>query len=428
MNEEPDSDVSSRPPDRPPGPGKPPGSQTPTPRPWPRWLPLVVLGIVVAIFLFTSVRTSNTDKASLTYSQFTDAVAAGQIKSVDYDPSNGKLSGEFKNAQNGKTAFTSSGPNNDLQEAQLKNLAKAGVDVKYVREGSNPLVGILLWVLPLVLIIGFFVWMNRRAQGQMGAVMNIGRSRAKVYDAEKPKTTFSDVAGYEPVKQEITEVVDFLKNPGKFKEIGARIPRGVLLVGPPGTGKTLLARAVAGEAGVPFVAITGSDFMEMFVGVGAARVRDLFQTARKQAPAIIFIDEIDSIGRKRGAGLGGGHDEREQTLNQMLAEMDGFETSVGIVMIAATNRPDILDSALLRPGPVRPPDHGPAPHPGRADRHPEGPLPRQEDLRRRGHRGRRSRYAGHVGCGPRQPRQRSRAVRGPAGRDLGAPRGLRGRA
>jgi cell division protease FtsH len=365
MNEEPDSDVSSRPPDRPPGPGKPPGSQTPTPRPWPRWLPLVVLGIVVAIFLFTSVRTSNTDKASLTYSQFTDAVAAGQIKSVDYDPSNGKLSGEFKSAQNGKTAFTSSGPNNDLQEGQLKNLAKAGVDVKYVREGSNPLVGILLWVLPLVLIIGFFVWMNRRAQGQMGAVMNIGRSRAKVYDAEKPKTTFSDVAGYEPVKQEITEVVDFLKNPGKFKEIGARIPRGVLLVGPPGTGKTLLARAVAGEAGVPFVAITGSDFMEMFVGVGAARVRDLFQTARKQAPAIIFIDEIDSIGRKRGAGLGGGHDEREQTLNQMLAEMDGFETSVGIVMIAATNRPDILDSALLRPG--------------RFDRQIMIPLPTQEE-------------------------------------------------
>jgi cell division protease FtsH len=199
----------------------------------------------------------------------------------------------------------------------------------------------------------------------MGAVMNIGRSRAKVYDAEKPKTTFSDVAGYGPVKQEITEVVDFLKNPGKFKEIGARIPRGVLLVGPPGTGKTLLARAVAGEAGVPFVAITGSDFMEMFVGVGAARVRDLFATARKQAPAIIFIDEIDSIGRKRGAGLGGGHDEREQTLNQMLAEMDGFETSVGIVMIAATNRPDILDPALLRPG--------------RFDRQIMVPLPTQEE-------------------------------------------------
>ena len=222
--------------------------------------------------------------------------------------------------------------------------------MKYTRETSNPWLPILVYLLPIAALIGFFVWMNRRAQGQMGAVMNIGKSRAKVYDAEKPQTTFGDVAGYEPVKEEITEVVDFLKNPGKFAEIGARIPRGVLLVGPPGTGKTLIARAVAGEAGVPFIAITGSDFMEMFVGVGAARVRDLFQTARKQAPAIIFIDEIDSIGRKRGAGLGGGHDEREQTLNQMLAEMDGFESGAGVVMIAATNRPDILDPALLRPG------------------------------------------------------------------------------
>jgi cell division protease FtsH len=324
-----------------------------------------MLGVVVAVFLFTTVRTDSPARANLTYSEFTTAVNKGKVKSISYDPSNGHITGEFTSAQDGKKEFTSSGPNNDLQPGQLKNLEQQGVDVKYVRESSNPLVGILLWVLPLVLIVGFFVWMNRRAQGQMGAVMNIGRSRAKVYDAEKPKTTFSDVAGYDPVKQEITEVVDFLKNPGKFKEIGARIPRGVLLVGPPGTGKTLLARAVAGEAGVPFVAITGSDFMEMFVGVGAARVRDLFATARKQAPAIIFIDEIDSIGRKRGAGLGGGHDEREQTLNQMLAEMDGFETSVGIVMIAATNRPDILDSALLRPG--------------RFDRQIMVPLPTQEE-------------------------------------------------
>jgi len=180
--------------------------------------------------------------------------------------------------------------------------------------------------------------------------MSIGRSKAKLYTTERPKTTFNDVAGYQGVKQEINEVVDFLKSKDRFKEIGARIPKGVLLVGPPGTGKTLLARAVAGEAGVPFMSVTGSDFMEMFVGVGASRVRDLFQTARKQAPAIIFVDEIDSIGRKRGAGLGGGHDEREQTLNQMLSEMDGFETTEGIVMMAATNRPDILDPALLRPG------------------------------------------------------------------------------
>src|SRR6188768_2294304 len=199
----------------------------------------------------------------------------------------------------------------------------------------------------------------------MGAVMNIGRSRAKVYNTDKPKTSFSDVAGYGAVKEEIAEVVDFLKVPGKFKDIGARIPKGVLLVGPPGTGKTLIARAVAGEAGVPFISITGSDFMEMFVGVGAARVRDLFQTARKQAPAIIFVDEIDSIGRKRGAGLGGGHDEREQTLNQMLSEMDGFEATEGIVMMAATNRPDVLDPALLRPG--------------RFDRQVVVPLPEQSE-------------------------------------------------
>ncbi len=184
----------------------------------------------------------------------------------------------------------------------------------------------------------------------MSGIMSIGRSRAKVYTAERPRTTFDDVAGYQGVKQEISEVVDFLKSPGRFKEIGARVPKGVLLVGPPGTGKTLLARAVAGEAGVPFLSVSGSDFMEMFVGVGASRVRDLFQTARKQAPAIIFVDEIDSIGRKRGAGLGGGHDEREQTLNQMLSEMDGFDVAEGIVIMAATNRPDILDPALLRPG------------------------------------------------------------------------------
>ena len=212
------------------------------------------------------------------------------------------------------------------------------------------MLGLLSVLLPVLLIIGFFVWMQRRAQGQMGNVMSIGRSRAKAYSTDKPSTTFSDIAGYEGVKQEITEVVDFLRMPERFKEIGARVPKGILLVGPPGTGKTLFARAVAGEAGVGFLSVTGSDFMEMFVGVGASRVRDLFQQARRMGRAIIFIDEIDSIGRKRGAGLGGGHDEREQTLNQMLSEMDGFETSEGIVIMAATNRPDILDPALLRPG------------------------------------------------------------------------------
>jgi len=224
------------------------------------------------------------------------------------------------------------------------------VDFQPTTPQSNWFMNLIPLLLPFFLIFGLLMWMNRRASGQMGNVMSIGRSRAKAYTTDRPSTTFADVAGYEGVKTEIKEVVDFLRMPERFKEIGARVPKGILLVGPPGTGKTLFARAVAGEAGVGFLSVTGSDFMEMFVGVGASRVRDLFQQARKMGRAIIFIDEIDSIGRKRGAGLGGGHDEREQTLNQMLAEMDGFETSEGIVIMAATNRPDILDPALLRPG------------------------------------------------------------------------------
>ena len=342
--------MSRRPSDLPPGRNPQKGGQTPPPSPT-RWLPWLIIGVLLVggLFFFNFGRTS-TPKADLSYTQFQKAVDNGTVKSVEFDPESGKITGTFKTAQGGKTQFTSSGPNNDFQATEIAQLQEKGVNFKYVRAGSDILGTILIWVIPFALIIGIFIWINRRAQGQMGAVMNIGRSRAKVYATEKPKTTFNDVAGYGPVKQEIAEVVDFLKNPGKFKQIGARIPKGVLLVGPPGTGKTLIARAVAGEAGVPFVSVTGSDFMEMFVGVGAARVRDLFQTARKQAPAIIFVDELDSIGRKRGAGLGGGHDEREQTLNQMLAEMDGFEATEGIVMMGATNRPDVLDAALLRPG------------------------------------------------------------------------------
>ncbi|HEX9506405.1 MAG TPA: ATP-dependent zinc metalloprotease FtsH, partial [Acidimicrobiia bacterium] len=362
-----------RPADGPPG-ERPPVERRPNPAgggggtsPSLRWVPAVVLALIVAAFVVSSLAGGSSSKADLTYSQFVSAIDDGNVKSIDFNKSTGSVSGTFKQAVTGKNDFSSSGPKNNLPDSLLATIKKKGIDFKYVDAGSNILGDILLWVLPLVLIIGLFVWMSRRAQGQMGAVMNIGRSRAKVYNTEKPKTTFNDVAGYGPVKQEIAEVVDFLKNPGKFKEIGARIPKGVLLVGPPGTGKTLIARAVAGEAGVPFVSVTGSDFMEMFVGVGAARVRDLFQTARKQAPAIIFVDEIDSIGRKRGAGLGGGHDEREQTLNQMLAEMDGFEATEGIVMMAATNRPDVLDPALLRPG--------------RFDRQIMVPLPTQDERR-----------------------------------------------
>ncbi len=341
--------------------GTPPnGSQQ-----WTRWLPWLVIAAVIAVLAFSNLRTSGTSKASLNYTEFTTAAQAGNVKSVQVDKSNGNITGTFKTPQDGKTEFTTDGPDTGLPDSVVSAIKDGGGTVKYVHQGSNILATLAIYLLPIGLLILLFVWMNRRAQGQMGAIMNIGRSRAKVYSTEKPKTTFQDVAGYTAVKEEIAEVVDFLKNPGKFKEIGARIPKGVLLVGPPGTGKTLIARAVAGEAGVPFVSVTGSDFMEMFVGVGAARVRDLFQTARKQSPAIIFVDEIDSIGRKRGAGLGGGHDEREQTLNQMLAEMDGFEASEGIVMMAATNRPDVLDPALLRPG--------------RFDRQIMVPLPTQEE-------------------------------------------------
>ena len=357
--------MSRRPSDLTPGRSPRPNGPTTPPAPT-RWLPWLIIGalLVGGLFFFNFGRTE-TPKANLSYSQFQHAVDDGQVKSVQFNPDSGSITGEYKTAQNGRSQFTSSGPNNDFPQAEIQRLQDQGVKFKYVRDSSNILGTVLVWVIPFVLIIGIFIWFNRRAQGQMGAVMNIGRSRAKVYATEKPKTTFQDVAGYGPVKEEIAEVVDFLKNPGKFKQIGARIPKGVLLVGPPGTGKTLIARAVAGEAGVPFVSVTGSDFMEMFVGVGAARVRDLFQTARKQAPAIIFVDELDSIGRKRGAGLGGGHDEREQTLNQMLAEMDGFEATEGIVMMAATNRPDVLDPALLRPG--------------RFDRQIMVPLPTQDE-------------------------------------------------
>ena len=327
------------------------GNQASPPPSWVRLLPWLLILVLVGVFLATNILSGSGSSAkSLTYTQFVQAIDKNQVKKVQFNRSNGAISGEFNNTVTGTKNFSSSGPANDLQSSVVQALQTRGVALTYTSSSTSLFEALLPELILILLIIGVFVFFSRRAQGQMGAVMNIGRSRAKVYSTEKPKTTFADVAGYGPVKAEITEVVDFLKYPQKFKQIGARIPKGVLLVGPPGTGKTLIARAVAGEAGVPFVSVTGSDFMEMFVGVGAARVRDLFQTARKQAPAIIFVDEIDSIGRKRGAGLGGGHDEREQTLNQMLAEMDGFEATEGIVMMAATNRPDVLDPALLRPG------------------------------------------------------------------------------
>jgi cell division protease FtsH len=321
------------------GPGSPSGSE----QVW-RWAIAIIAVILIVLFIGSGMFNRSTAK-TINFSALEQDITSGHVQTANFNNSNGVVTGTLTNGQ----SYTSTGPV-PLPDVVFNELKAAKVKYTFSTPSSNALGEALVYLLPIALIIGFFVWMSRRAQGQMSGIMSIGRSRAKVYTAERPRTTFDDVAGYQGVKQEISEVVDFLKSPGRFKEIGARVPKGVLLVGPPGTGKTLLARAVAGEAGVPFLSVSGSDFMEMFVGVGASRVRDLFQTARKQAPAIIFVDEIDSIGRKRGAGLGGGHDEREQTLNQMLSEMDGFDVSEGIVVMAATNRPDILDPALLRPG------------------------------------------------------------------------------
>ncbi len=313
---------------------------------WPRWTLWVLAGVLAAVVLVPTLWPSDSGE-SLEYSEWREQVIDGKIATAEIHTGSGKITGEFTNEDK---YTTSGGGERGVSEADEALLLENNVKYKFIPPSNNWLLGLLSIFLPIGLIIAFFVWMQRRAQGQMGGVMSIGKSKAKAYDASRPSTTFDDIAGYEGVKQEITEVVDFLRMPERFREIGARVPKGILLVGPPGTGKTLFARAVAGEAGVGFLSVTGSDFMEMFVGVGASRVRDLFQQARRMGKAIIFVDEIDSIGRKRGAGLGGGHDEREQTLNQMLAEMDGFETSEGLVIMAATNRPDILDPALLRPG------------------------------------------------------------------------------
>ena len=348
----------------PPQPPPEPGGEGDAPRAtgphWTRWLAWVALLVILGTLILPGLFGDDSSEA-ITYAEFLDQVAAGAVVTVEINNNNGDISGEL--ADGG--TFRTTGPTELPPEDYALLRDRLGAGVEFTRPTSSIWGTLLPLLLPVGLLILFFWWMQRRAQGQMGGIMSIGRSRAKTYSTERPATTFDDVAGYDGVKREITEVVDFLREPEKFARIGARIPKGILLVGPPGTGKTLIARAVAGEAGVPFLSVTGSDFMEMFVGVGASRVRDLFNSARKMGRAIIFIDEIDSIGRKRGAGLGGGHDEREQTLNQMLSEMDGFEATEGIVMMAATNRPDILDPALLRPG--------------RFDRQVVVPLPELED-------------------------------------------------
>lgn len=306
-------------------------------------LVLYLLIIAIAVFAIDSLAGQNTNKAEMSYTGFIQQVQQKKVESVTITNDHG-IKGKLKNG----TDFVSYAPSDDTL---IKTLTDNGVEITAAPpEQPSWWVSLLGSAIPIIILVVVFFFIMQQTQGGGGRVMNFGKSRAKMMGDGNVKVKFSDVAGAEEAKQELTEVVEFLKDPGKFTSIGATIPKGVLLAGPPGTGKTLLAKAVAGEAGVPFFTISGSDFVEMFVGVGASRVRDLFGQAKKNAPCIIFIDEIDAVGRQRGAGLGGGHDEREQTLNQLLVEMDGFGANEGIITLAATNRPDILDPALLRPG------------------------------------------------------------------------------
>ena len=310
---------------------------------------LIVLVVVGLVNFFSG---NNSKVQPLKYGEFYEKLKNGQVESLTMKPDRGVflIEGKLAGAKEGET-FQTSVPFNETVENEILSMAAKGVEIEVLQaDQTSGWINFLTAIIPFAIIFILFFFLLNQAQGGGNRVMNFGKSKAKLYTDDKKKVTFKDVAGADEEKQELVEVVEFLKDPRKFTALGARIPKGILLVGPPGTGKTLLARAVAGEAGVPFFSISGSDFVEMFVGVGASRVRDLFENAKKNAPCIIFIDEIDAVGRQRGAGLGGGHDEREQTLNQLLVEMDGFDSNEGIIIIAATNRPDILDPALLRPG------------------------------------------------------------------------------
>jgi cell division protease FtsH len=305
---------------------------------------LIVWAVILAVaFPFALQLWRRAPREVMDYSAFVEQVQAGQVVQVEIG--DGAVNGRLKNGQQ----FTTYIPPGDASYLEL--LKAKGVAIKVEPRSRTSLwPSLLSTLLPIMLLVGLWMLMLRQAQSGSNQAMAFGKSRARLHTDSKPKVTFADVAGVDEAKEELQEVIEFLKYPKKFQALGAKIPRGVLLVGPPGSGKTLLAKAVAGEAGVPFFSISGSEFVEMFVGVGASRVRDLFDQAKKSAPCLVFIDEIDAVGRQRGAGLGGGHDEREQTLNQLLVEMDGFDPNAGIIVIAATNRPDILDPALLRPG------------------------------------------------------------------------------
>ncbi len=312
------------------------------------WVVLIALAILVVQIITADARSNS----EISFSQFRRALEQGAVTEVVIN-SNGKIEGKLKPeqakgiTQNGETAFETVGlASDDLQDLMIAK----GTEFKYKREQPSIWQPLLSAGLPLLVVVLIFFFFMRQLQSGGGKAMSFGKSKARLLNESQNRVTFDDISGVEEAKQELQEIIEFLRDPKKFTRLGGRIPKGVLLMGPPGTGKTLLAKGVAGEAGVPFFSISGSDFVEMFVGVGASRVRDLFEQGKKHAPCIIFIDEIDAVGRHRGAGLGGGHDEREQTLNQLLVEMDGFESNDGVILIAATNRPDVLDPALLRPG------------------------------------------------------------------------------
>jgi cell division protease FtsH len=303
-----------------------------------------VVLICVAVLLWTVVKSGKSPRDSqINFSKFLADVDAGKVKQVTFSGS--EVHGEYKDVAEG---FHTQSPLNypDL----YKTLQDKGVTMEFKEPSQGNWISLLVNASPFILLLAFWIFMMRQMQSGGNKALSFGKSRARLHSTQQKKVTFKDVAGVEEAKEELQEIIEFLREPQKFQKLGGRIPKGVLLIGSPGTGKTLLARAIAGEASVPFFSISGSDFVEMFVGVGASRVRDLFEQGKKNAPCIIFIDEIDAVGRHRGAGLGGGHDEREQTLNQLLVEMDGFESNEGVILVAATNRPDVLDPALLRPG------------------------------------------------------------------------------
>lgn len=308
---------------------------------------LIIVGIAILLyFAFSFMNKPQVD--TISYSDFMTAMNGNKVKSVNIDPSNYAVTGEYT-SDTGKTSFEVVIPP-ELVEKVTKDLETRAIKISFEAPSENFFLILLTNIGPFILILVFWFFMMRSMQGSGNQVFNFGKSKARLFLDDRPRITFKDVAGIPEVKEELKEVIDFLREPKRFTAMGAKVPRGVLLVGPPGCGKTYISRAVAGEAKVPFFSVSGSEFVEMFVGVGASRVRDLFDQAKRYAPALIFIDEIDAVGRQRGAGLGGGHDEREQTLNQLLVEMDGFEPNAGVIIIAATNRPDILDTALLRPG------------------------------------------------------------------------------